>query len=941
MGPSDAILGSTFDAFLRRAPAVILVAEAPSGRILLRTEHLPELDASALPLSRTLATGEAIVYEEISFLAPDGATRCARVSCTPVHDAKQNLVAVVAIGEDVTESKQRDWRLGYLNQLLESSDDAIVATDADMRVTVWNAGAEALFGWSAEEAIGRDGREVVVWAIPPERFDEEFGRLLEADRTAAELVAVRRDGSHVTVSVTAVALRDADGELTGLLGVHRDVTELHDARRRTESILESITDDFAAVDGGWCFNYLNDRALERARQELGDPDLGCEDLIGRNCWELFPSLVGSGCWKALHRAADERRTVVFETVLPRSGGAFEVRAYPFAGGLSIFMSDIAPLKRAQQDSADRARQQAVIARLGLHALGRPSLQELLDEVAAVVGRTLDVEFTKVVELLPAGEDLLLRAGVGWRKGVIGSKTEPSGRGSQAGAALLTGGPIVSGDVRDDPRFTPSEIALEHGVVSAASVVIGGPRDPFGALSAMTNRRREFSDQDVNFLQAAANLLASAVERAAADRSLHEAREADRQRIARDLQEEALRDLTRALEEANRTAGDRPDSSADDLVSALERAGRRLRSAIYDLRLSSGEHRPLRERLEELVAMQSGLADGIEVVLDLRDGTPSAPLGPRGTELVRIVGEAVTNARHHGAPSTIRVGVWGTTEKVWVEVSDDGIGFDASKRSPSGTGISGMYERAALLNGTLSIVARPGAGTRVRLELPQPGISTAQEPARVLLVDDHVTVRDAIAEGFDREPDFKVVGQAGSLAEAHRMLTEVDVAIIDLALPDGYGGDLIRALREVNPQAQAIVLSTSPDRAEIARAVERGAAGVLDKTVRLKEILDTVRQLRAGKTLLPLDEVVELLRFAGEQRDREHDDRQAIARLTPREREVLQLLAEGLDSQAVADRLFITVRTHRNHVASILAKLGVHSQLQALVFALRLGVVEIR
>jgi DNA-binding NarL/FixJ family response regulator/signal transduction histidine kinase len=531
--------------------------------------------------------------------------------------------------------------------------------------------------------------------------------------------------------------------------------------------------------------------------------------------------------------------------------------------------------------------------------------------------------------------------VGWRKGVFGIETEPSGRGSQAGAALLESGPIVSADVRDDPRFTTSEIVREHGAVSAASVVIGGPRDPFGVLTAMATRRREFSDQDVNFLQAAANVLASAVERAKADRSLHEARESDRQRIARDLQEEALRDLTQALEEAQRAAADRPGDSADDLVPALERAGRRLRAAIYDLRLSSGEHRPLRERLDELVTFQRELVDAVELVLDVRDGTPTTSLGSRGTELLRVVGEAVTNARLHGAPSVIRVGVWGTAEKLWVEVSDDGVGFVASERPPAGTGIAGMYERAALLNGTLRIVARPGAGTRVRLELPQPGTSTAPDPARVLLVDDHVTVREAIAEGFDREPDLKVVGQAGSLAEARRMLTEVDVAIIDLALPDGYGGDLIRELREVNPQAQAIVLSTSPDRAEIARAVERGAAGVLDKTVRLREVLDTVRQLRAGKTLLPLDEVVELLRFAGEQRDREEDDRRAIARLTPREREVLQLLAEGLDSQAVADRLCITVRTHRNHVASILAKLGVHSQLQALVFALRTGVVEVR
>jgi DNA-binding NarL/FixJ family response regulator len=91
----------------------------------------------------------------------------------------------------------------------------------------------------------------------------------------------------------------------------------------------------------------------------------------------------------------------------------------------------------------------------------------------------------------------------------------------------------------------------------------------------------------------------------------------------------------------------------------------------------------------------------------------------------------------------------------------------------------------------------------------------------------------------------------------------------------------------------------------------------------------------------VDDVVDLLRFAGRRREREREDRLAIEELTAREREVLQALADGLDSQAIADKLHITIRTERNHVANILAKLGVHSQLQALVFALRYQLVEIR
>jgi DNA-binding NarL/FixJ family response regulator len=168
---------------------------------------------------------------------------------------------------------------------------------------------------------------------------------------------------------------------------------------------------------------------------------------------------------------------------------------------------------------------------------------------------------------------------------------------------------------------------------------------------------------------------------------------------------------------------------------------------------------------------------------------------------------------------------------------------------------------------------------------------------------------------------------------------VDVAVIDLKLPDGDGADLIAALREANPRAQALVLSADLDRAQTARAIRAGAAGAFDKTADLDRIVDAVRRLRAGQTLLRHDEVADLVDLAARQGEREHEDRQAIATLTARERQVLQALGAGLDAQAIADRLDISLRTERNHVARILNKLRVHSQLQAVLFALRYGLIE--
>jgi DNA-binding NarL/FixJ family response regulator len=231
---------------------------------------------------------------------------------------------------------------------------------------------------------------------------------------------------------------------------------------------------------------------------------------------------------------------------------------------------------------------------------------------------------------------------------------------------------------------------------------------------------------------------------------------------------------------------------------------------------------------------------------------------------------------------------------------------------------------------------------VRLRVPLPAdLPGSTRATRVLLVEDHRTVREAIAAVLDLEPDFQVVAQAGSLAEARTVLADVDVAVIDLSLPDGYGSDLIAELRATNRRAQAIVLTATLDRSEIARAVESGASAALHKSVALDELADSLRRLQAGEALLPLDDVVELIALARRHRREEHADRAAIASITPREREVLQALADGRDTQQIAQDLHITVRTQRNHVANILRKLGVHSQLQAIVLALRYGLVEVQ
>jgi DNA-binding NarL/FixJ family response regulator len=219
----------------------------------------------------------------------------------------------------------------------------------------------------------------------------------------------------------------------------------------------------------------------------------------------------------------------------------------------------------------------------------------------------------------------------------------------------------------------------------------------------------------------------------------------------------------------------------------------------------------------------------------------------------------------------------------------------------------------------------------------------EHPIRLFLVDDHRSFRVSIAFMLDREPDFHVVGQAGSLAETRQFLagsTEpIDLYVVDLDLPDGNGIELIADLRARHPGVNVLVLTASASANDRAAAVEAGASAVLHKSLEISEIADGIRRLCDGESLTSPHEMVELLRAAGRLRAREQTVRAALARLTEREREVLQALADGLSDKAIAERLGVSDKTARGHVVNLLGKLDVESRLQAVVLAARAGAIR--
>jgi len=189
--------------------------------------------------------------------------------------------------------------------------------------------------------------------------------------------------------------------------------------------------------------------------------------------------------------------------------------------------DITARKQAENAVRMLARLQSVVADLGERALRGAPLSQMLDDAAKEVAQALGVDYCKILELLPNRDALLMRSGAGWKPGVVGHATVGLGTESQAGYTLLSDEPVVVEDLQTEKRFAGTALLREHEVVSGASVVVSTSEGPFGVLAVHTRQRRSFAAEEVDFLQAAANVLGSAIDRNRAEAQLWRVSQAQR------------------------------------------------------------------------------------------------------------------------------------------------------------------------------------------------------------------------------------------------------------------------------------------------------------------------------------------------------------------------------------------------------------------------------
>jgi two-component system CheB/CheR fusion protein len=634
-----------------------------------------------------------------------------------------------------------------LNNLSSGVDLPVIMLDKNLRVRRFSSQAAEMFKLEDGEVGERIG---ILSAEVPE-LSKLAARVMRR-RQGIEKEIVRADGLHYSLRLRPYLTND--GKVEGAVIFLVNIDQIKEAEKERQELGETLATLFeSAPDAVMTVNAAGriERVNGQAEKMFG---YDRRELLGKPVAKLMPG--------QFPKAPGKRRTnstaIGLELVGRRKDGSkfpVDIMLSPLslaaAEGMIATVRDITQRKQVEQAlsrsreeletrvaertaelSAERtntvvaleirARQQAALAGLSQRALEGAVLATLLDDAVRLVPAILGCEFCKVMELLPTGKALLLRAGTGWKKGSAGSVQVASGRRSQEGFTLLSNGPVIVEDLRAEKRFRSPPLLFDCHVVSGLSVIIHGRRQPYGVLAAHTTRRRRFTNDDVHFLQSLANVLAAVIERRELEEELLNISSNEQRRIGQDLHDGLCQHLagvefkTAAL--AKQLAHDPVKGGhAASIVELIRNGARQAWMLARGLSPVTLESYGLMSALRELTANSGKLFQ-----ITCRFDCPRPVLVPSNavaTHLYRIAQEAITNAVKHGHARSVVVSLNHTRSSATLAVTDNGTGLPRDLRTVQGMGLRIMQYRADTIGATLTIERAQRKGTNVLCQFKLP------------------------------------------------------------------------------------------------------------------------------------------------------------------------------------------------------------------------------
>jgi PAS domain S-box-containing protein len=745
--PQDLGIGHLFE----RVRDAIIVADAYTGRILLwnlaATEifdysvtEAQEMNVEELVPERLRArhrTGLARYREtghgpyidsnellELPAVRKTGEEISVEMSLSPIEPIRDlgdgQRRYVLAVVRDITERKRTEEALreseARFHALVQNALDIVMVTDAQGTVRYISPSIERVLGYRPEEMVGTNTAAY----IHPDDLERALGELSEAaSRPGVHPVAVEtrvrhKDGSWRNLEGIANNLLD-EPVVGGIVFNHRDVTERkraeEEVKRLNEELEHRVRERTARLEAALAelraseerhrllVDNVEDYAIFMLDPEghVLDWNVGAERIFGYKEEEIVgepgsilftPEDVWGGAPERELRKAEEE------------GRALDERWHTRKDGSRFWASGFV---RPVRDDAGNLRGFAKVARdITEHRKAEQALGQSEVRYRAVVKQStdgiylVDGDTKRILETNPALQNMLGYTaeelnGMKLHEIVAHDRKDVE---ANIERTLREGTRYIR--ERGYRRKDGSVVDVE---VVASTIYYGGKQVICAAIRDITERKR-------------------------AEEAMHEVREAERQRIARDLHDGVLQDLsytTAALGlvmlDAEGTGLERELQGA---IDALRRAAEGLRIAVNDLRVAEERGRPFSELVEALVERNREMARGYEIGLEVEEGFPTTSFGDAGTEMLRVLQEALTNARRHSEASNVKVTLSKDGDELVAEVADDGRGFGPG--TAGGMGFRNMGERAAALGGNLKVESSVGQGTRVRLRaaMPQEG-----------------------------------------------------------------------------------------------------------------------------------------------------------------------------------------------------------------------------
>jgi len=654
----------------------------------LRVLHPDDRERVLAEELRTDETGEPYRIE-YRMIARGGRVVWVRDEATLVRDEEGNSLYWLGVQYDITEQKRTEEEFRKSEErfraTFEQAAVGIVQVGLDGEWLRFNDKFCDIVGYEREEL----GAVSVFELVSPEDFERDFGRGVRmlagelSDYTEEKLI-VGKGRRRVWINLTVSLVHDDSGEPRYFIAVAEEIgkrKQAEEERQRTQEQLRQSEERFKVLAQEVVEGIVlseNGRIIDanRSLTEMFGYDLG--ELVGKDAIVLTPPEHR----EMVRRRISDEDTRPYESMgLKRDGTVFPIeirpRHLPYSGRRIRVTSVIDLTERKHQEEALRQSE----------ALYRTVVEQAEENIFLV-----DAKSRRVLD----ANDALLRS-LGYTDDELQEMTLYDIVAHDQKSIDLNIGRIMEEGHRSlgERQYRRKDGSLADVEVNVSAVPYNGERAMCVVAHDVTQRKR-------------------------AERMLEEIREAERNRLARELHDSTLQDIVYALQEIQImqvVSGDDRDPALEDTADALKRSVEGLRGAIFELRLKETLDRSLVSSLENLVDLNRRMARGrYELDLVVEDDFPARLPGKTGQELTRLVQEALTNVRRHAEARHVRVELGLDGGLAYVEVSDDGRGFDAEMAGP-GIGRQSMRHRALELGGEFDLESAPDEGTRVRFSIP--------------------------------------------------------------------------------------------------------------------------------------------------------------------------------------------------------------------------------